>query len=65
MEQVLLAAHNANSSPQAWAQVHRNTLRNLLRGLGLETPASLREHRPPARRAPSAVARTSGRKERR
>jgi D-3-phosphoglycerate dehydrogenase len=31
---VLLAPHNANSSPQAWENVHWNTIRNLLDGLG-------------------------------
>ncbi len=36
MEQVMLAPHNANSSPVAWERVHKNTIRNLLRGLGLE-----------------------------
>ena len=30
MENVMLAPHNANSSPQAWERVHRNTIRNLL-----------------------------------
>jgi D-3-phosphoglycerate dehydrogenase len=35
MENVLLAPHNANSSPMAWERVHRNTIRNLLEGLGL------------------------------
>ena len=36
MDQVLLAPHNANSSPAAWERVHRNTLRNLLQGLGID-----------------------------
>jgi len=36
MENVLLAPHNANSSPAAWERVHWNTIRNLLEGLGLE-----------------------------
>jgi D-3-phosphoglycerate dehydrogenase / 2-oxoglutarate reductase len=35
MENVLLAAHNANSSPAAWERVHWNTIRNLLEGLGI------------------------------
>jgi D-3-phosphoglycerate dehydrogenase len=35
MDNVLLAPHNANSSPAAWERVHRNTIRNLLEGLGL------------------------------
>jgi len=29
-ENVLLAPHNANSSPQAWERVHHNTIKNLL-----------------------------------
>jgi D-3-phosphoglycerate dehydrogenase len=33
MENVLLAPHNSNTSPQAWEQVHQNTIRNLLEGL--------------------------------
>lgn len=33
MENVLLAAHNANSSPAAWERVHENTLKNLYAGL--------------------------------
>lgn len=36
MGNVLLAPHNANSSPTAWERVHRNTIRNLLFGLGIE-----------------------------
>ncbi|MFN2120161.1 MAG: phosphoglycerate dehydrogenase [Anaerolineales bacterium] len=35
MNNVLLAPHNANSSPAAWERVHQNTIRNLLLGLGL------------------------------
>lgn len=35
MDQVMLAAHNSNSSPMAWERVHRNTIRNLLDGLGI------------------------------
>jgi D-3-phosphoglycerate dehydrogenase len=35
MDNVMLAAHNANSSPAAWERVHWNTLRNLVEGLGL------------------------------
>jgi len=34
MDNVLLAPHNANSSPAAWEAVHENTIRNLLEGLG-------------------------------
>lgn len=45
MEQVMLAPHNANSSPAAWERVHRNTLRNLFQGLGLEVPAEIAETR--------------------
>lgn len=37
MDNVLLAPHNANSSPAAWKRVHWNTIRNLLVGLGLPT----------------------------
>jgi D-3-phosphoglycerate dehydrogenase len=40
-DNVLLAPHNANSSPAAWVRVHRNTLRNLFLGLGLPVPAEL------------------------
>ena len=36
LENVLLAPHNANSSPAAWERVHWNTIRNLLEGLGLD-----------------------------
>jgi len=35
MDNVMLAPHNANSSPTAWEQVHWNTIRNLLTGLGI------------------------------
>ncbi len=35
LENVLLGSHNANSSPAAWERVHANTIRNLLKGLGL------------------------------
>jgi D-3-phosphoglycerate dehydrogenase len=30
MDNVLLAPHNANSSPEAWERVHQNTIRNLM-----------------------------------
>lgn len=33
MDNVLLSPHNANSSPDAWERVHRNTLNNLIKGL--------------------------------
>jgi D-3-phosphoglycerate dehydrogenase len=36
MDNVMLAPHNANSSPAAWERVHWNTIRNLLEGLGLD-----------------------------
>jgi D-3-phosphoglycerate dehydrogenase len=36
MDNVLLAPHNANSSPAAWERVHWNTIKNLLDGLGIE-----------------------------
>ena len=35
MDNVMLAPHNANSSPAAWERVHANTIQNLLEGLGL------------------------------
>jgi D-3-phosphoglycerate dehydrogenase len=37
MDNVMLAPHNANSSPAAWERVHWNTIRNLLEGLGLDS----------------------------
>lgn len=36
-DNVMLAPHNANSSPMAWERVHWNTIRNLLDGLGLDS----------------------------
>ena len=36
MDNVMLAPHNANSSPAAWERVHWNTIRNLLDGLGIQ-----------------------------
>ncbi len=33
MENVILAPHNANSSPRAWERVHESTIRNLLEEL--------------------------------
>jgi D-3-phosphoglycerate dehydrogenase len=36
MDNVMIAPHNANSSPKAWEHVHKNTIRNLLKGLGIE-----------------------------
>lgn len=35
MQNVMLAPHNSNSSPEAWEKVHWNTIRNLLIGLGV------------------------------
>jgi D-3-phosphoglycerate dehydrogenase len=34
MDNVLLAPHNANSSPAAWERVHWNTIKNLIEGFG-------------------------------
>jgi len=62
MDQVLLGAHNANSSPEAWQRVHLNTLRNLLLGLDLDIPAEWGERPRKSRRSPRQVARTGGRK---
>lgn len=42
MENVLLAPHNANSSPAAWERVHWNSMKNLFVGLGVEIPEPLR-----------------------
>jgi len=42
MDNVMLAPHNSNSSPAAWEQVHWNTIRNLLEGLGIPS-ADLKE----------------------
>jgi phosphoglycerate dehydrogenase-like enzyme len=33
MDNVLLSAHNTNSSPAAWERVHQSTIKNLLAGL--------------------------------
>ncbi len=41
MDNVLLAPHNANSSPAAWERVHWNTVRNLLIGLGFTPPETI------------------------
>jgi D-3-phosphoglycerate dehydrogenase len=35
-DNVMLAPHNANSSPAAWTRVHWNTIRNLLLGLEVD-----------------------------
>ncbi|MBC8503727.1 MAG: phosphoglycerate dehydrogenase [Chloroflexi bacterium] len=37
MDNVIIAPHNANSSPMAWERVHWNTIRNLLDGLGIDS----------------------------
>jgi D-3-phosphoglycerate dehydrogenase len=41
MDNVMLAPHNANSSPAAWERVHTSTMANLFEGLGIsaEEPA--------------------------
>ena len=36
MDNVMLAPHNANSSPSAWERVHWNTIKNLVEGLGMK-----------------------------
>jgi D-3-phosphoglycerate dehydrogenase / 2-oxoglutarate reductase len=36
LDNVMLAPHNANSSPAAWERVHWNTIRNLLDGLDIK-----------------------------
>jgi len=41
MDNVMLAPHNANSSPAAWERVHYNTIKNLLEGLELSTDGLL------------------------
>jgi D-3-phosphoglycerate dehydrogenase len=35
MDNLILAPHNANSSPSAWERVHWNTIKNLIEGLGI------------------------------
>ena len=42
MDNVLLAPHNSNSSPAAWERVHRNTIKNLIEGLGMNFDERLR-----------------------
>jgi D-3-phosphoglycerate dehydrogenase len=50
MSNVLLAPHNANSSPAAWERVHHNTIRCLLEGLGIPYDGPLETRGPtPAR----------------
>jgi len=36
LDNVMLSPHHASSSPVGWERIHRNTIRNLLVGLGLE-----------------------------
>lgn len=38
IDNVMLAPHNANSSPSAWERVHWSTICNLLEGLGITPP---------------------------
>lgn len=38
MDNVMLAPHNANSSPTAWEHVHKNSISMLFEGLGMEVP---------------------------
>ena len=35
MQNTILLSHNANSSPHYWQRVHENSVRMLLRGLGI------------------------------
>jgi len=42
MDNVLLAPHNANSSPAAWERVHWNTIKNLIEGLGIPFDENMR-----------------------
>lgn len=47
MENVMIAPHNANSSPAAWERVHWNTIKNLLEGLDIDSsglPALQHKH---------------------
>ncbi|OGW40590.1 MAG: hypothetical protein A2Y97_05015 [Nitrospirae bacterium RBG_13_39_12] len=36
MDNVILSSHNANSSPYYWQKVHKNSVKMLLEGLGIE-----------------------------
>jgi D-3-phosphoglycerate dehydrogenase len=42
LDNVLLAPHNANSSPAAWERVHWNTIKNLIEGLGMTFDGSMK-----------------------
>jgi len=44
MDNVMLAPHNANSSPASWERVHWNTIQNLLKGLGID-PTGLEKYK--------------------
>ncbi|MEK6221280.1 MAG: D-glycerate dehydrogenase, partial [Chloroflexota bacterium] len=46
MENVMLAPHNANSSPAAWEKVHWNSIRNLCVGLDIPTDSLDQEKYP-------------------
>jgi phosphoglycerate dehydrogenase-like enzyme len=57
MDDVMVAPHNANSSPEAWEHVHRNTIRNLLGVLlGEDADPRLDLARPPASASAPATA---------
>ncbi len=45
MDNVLLAPHNSNSSPEAWERVHQNTIKNLLEELQKDQENSYIHHR--------------------
>jgi len=36
LDNVMLSPHHASTSPEGWERIHRNTIHNLLVGLGLE-----------------------------
>jgi D-3-phosphoglycerate dehydrogenase len=44
MDNVMLAPHNANSSPASWERVHWSTIRNLFKGLGID-PIGLEKYK--------------------
>ncbi len=44
MDNVMVAPHNSNSSPQAWEWVHWSTIKNLFIGLGLD-PSGLERYK--------------------
>jgi len=51
-DNVMLAPHNANASPAAWARVHRTTIRHLLEELDIEVPPDLAEQGSPREERP-------------